>query len=89
MNKKTEDLDKFWFRKFRSFIRKAPSHCMEAPFNQEFWEWFKQTEPGVPSCEYKSYNLAYKRFVVNRVEFRDRFSSWLNEFGRKKMHQRF
>jgi hypothetical protein len=88
-NKKTEDLDKFWFRKFRSYIRKIPSHTTEAPFNREFWEWFRQTEPGANACEYKSYNLAYKRYVVNKAEFRERFARWLSTDGRRKMYNKF
>ena len=88
-NKKAEDLDKFWFRKFRKFVRQVPSHCTEAPFNREFWEWFRETEPGAVTCSYKSYNLAYKRELVTKLEFRDRFANWLNETGRKKMYERF
>jgi hypothetical protein len=46
--KKTEDLDKYWIRKFRAYIRRNAellSRCRDT----DFWAWFlsKEGEPGL------------------------------------------
>ena len=64
-NKKTEDLDKFFFRKFRNYVKKNIP-LRKRLTERKFWSWFlsKNSEPGNAYCHHRSYAIAYKKEIL-------------------------
>jgi hypothetical protein len=73
--KKTEDLDKYWLRRFRSYLKRNHDG-LNLP-DKEFWTWFvsSDSEPK-PSGAFKSYSNKYREFLRNKGEFIDVLRDW-------------
>jgi hypothetical protein len=64
--KKTEDLDKYWIRRFRAYLRKSPERLAHSR-EMDFWAWFlsKEAEPGL-SGVFKSYSKQHRLFLRSK-----------------------
>lgn len=89
-NKKSEDFDKYWIRRFRNYVRK---NCSEKPFSsgREFWIWFasQKSVPGHPLCNFKSHSTQYRQNLLKEQEFVQQISGWFIQYGREEVVKRY
>ena len=89
--RKTEDLDKFWLRKFKAYAKKDPAQVVENTKDREFWNWFfsKSSDPSVSNHMFKSFSRKYKQFLLKNTEFVEQFRLWYENKGRNEAFSRF
>jgi hypothetical protein len=68
--RKTEDLNKFWIRKFRSYMRKN-THLLFGVRDPTWWEDFmdRRKEPGNRRAPFSSYNKKFKKHLKSNDEY--------------------
>jgi hypothetical protein len=90
VGRKTEDLDKFWLRKFKAYVKKNPTLVLSNTKHPEFWNWIfsKSSDPG-GSGMFKSFNRKYKQHLQKNSEFGEQFKLWYENDGRNQAFARF
>jgi hypothetical protein len=81
--RKTEDLNKFWIRKFRSYVRKN-RHLLIGVRDFSWWDDFmnRSKEPGVRGAPFFSYNKKFKNHLKANEEYLARIQRWYIDFGK-------
>lgn len=73
---KTEVMDKFWLRLFRSFIKSNFGSICSASSDKDFWKWFIfKGKPG-KDCSFLSYNKEYRERIFSNPSFCALFAAW-------------
>jgi hypothetical protein len=87
--KKTEELDKFWLRAFREYIKKN-YYKYEFTLDQKmFWEeYFSEDNMPGKGKEFLSYGKRYKLFLFKNQIFAERFSEWFAIRGKEKLAEK-
>jgi hypothetical protein len=95
---KTEDFDKFWIRRYRTYLKKqvrkgksGSSSDSEEASPSEFVTWFisDESQPGKQNPQYKSYNYKYKRHLLDQSEFINGIRAWYLIHGEKALRKAF
>ena len=89
MGRKSEDFDKYWIRKFRSYLRKNMDLlCLLS--DEPFWKWFMspQSEPKTKHM-FKSYNKKYRAYLRSQPEFLRLMRNWYWEYGNNETLAKF
>ena len=87
--KKTEELDKFWLRAFREYIKKQYLNYCFTTEDSTFWEeyWNEAKLPG-KGREFRSYGKSYKNWLFEHMTFAQAFADWFEFKGREKLAEK-
>lgn len=84
--KKNEELDKYWLRAFRDYIKKTMSMRKFNLQEKEFWEeYFSEEKTPGKGKEFRSYGKSYKLWLFGHEMFATEFQDWLVTYGRAKL----
>lgn len=73
---KTEVMDKFWLRLFRSFVKSHLDSICSSSSDKDFWKWFiSKGKPG-KHCNFLSYNKEYRERIFANPSFCALFAAW-------------
>jgi hypothetical protein len=88
---KSEDVSKWWIRRFRTWLKKNRSYISSQKSNQEFWYDFlkKKNEPGAGKIQFKSFNKKYVKYLTDQNEFCMCMWNWYYEHGRAQAETSF
>jgi len=90
--RKKEDMDKFWFRQFRKYMKKAYFSLkarMEVS-EKNYWKVYlgSETKPD-KGRRFKSYNSDYRNGLFASQYFRERFGRWFSAEAAAVLETRF
>ena len=74
--KKTEDLDKYWMRRFKGYAKK--NIPLDRVRDRDFWTWFlsKDSEPGLHGSQFKSFSKQHREYLRSHNEFVNYLNDW-------------
>lgn len=85
---KTEVLDKYWLRAFRTFVKVRILAIKEFTNDSDFWTWYlNDGKPGKDS-DFLSYNAKYKKELFENRSFSAMFAAWCFSCGTTKIQNK-
>lgn len=90
--KKREEMDKYWLRCFRAYM-KGKYALLRGNFTNEeqvFWDLYLSIdgEPG-QYASFHSYSHKYKEFLFTQKSFKHQFHLWFSQFGEDNLSKKY
>ena len=90
--KKHEELDKYWLRQFRRYLKKAYVDLKASMPAPEKLFWKRYLSPDLKpdkDRQFKSYNKDYKAYLFKNSYFAQRFRTWFSDKGESVLEKKF
>jgi len=91
MKKKVEEMDKYWLRCFRAYMKVSYGLRAKLASSQlTFWDHYmsKEGEPG-KKTPFRSYSRKYKESLFTNDSFRRQFALWFSQFGQENLSKKY
>ena len=92
MKKKGEEMDKYWLRSFRAYMKENYAFLRGrlTSSQQTFWDRYKskEGEPG-KATPFHSYSRQYRDSLFTEDSFRRQFELWFYQFGKKNLSKKY